>query len=392
MKRLVMFLILLLCGNLFAGSAPALASTCFNCHESEGFRGKVVHPPVAENRCEVCHSPHVAKHDGLLLQAQAELCYSCHQRTETRVKQSKVLHQPVKEGACSQCHAPHAAAHAGLLAKPGDELCFDCHKEAKKSFAQTHKPYQSGQCAACHNAHGGDDYRLLKRSDSALCLGCHKDEGRLKSSHRNYEPKRMDCLGCHHPHGGKERSLLREVKHPPFAKGNCQVCHGKEQGADLCLGCHKEVLSSFNHTHSHLQSSAGGNPCSACHNPHVGDRPGLLPANEGAGCRNCHEATFSRRARMLHQHPGWNKCSDCHDLHGSDWPGMLKGSPQEVCTGCHAKHKTFTHPIGDQAHDPRNGVPMDCMSCHDANAGTMYKHFLHGSAERGLCVQCHLSY
>jgi predicted CXXCH cytochrome family protein len=37
-------------------------------------------------------------------------------------------------------------------------------------------------------------------------------------------------------------------------------------------------------------------------------------------------------------------------------------------------------------------VPMDCMSCHDANAGTMYKHFLHGSAERGLCVQCHLSY
>ncbi len=391
MKQTVKFLFLLLLGLLLAGS-PALASSCFNCHKSADFQGKVVHSPVAEKRCEVCHSPHVAKHAGLLLQAQDQLCYSCHKRTEARVKQSRVLHQPVKAGACSQCHAPHAAPYAGLLAKPGGELCFSCHKEAKQPFAHTHQPFQSGQCSACHDAHGGDDYRLLKRADSSLCLACHKDEGRIKTTHRGYDPRAMDCLGCHHPHGGKERSLLREVKHQPFAKGNCQACHGKGQGADVCLGCHKAVLASFNHSHSHLQSSAGGNPCVACHNPHVGDRPGLLPANEGAGCRKCHDATFSRRAKMLHQHPGWNKCSDCHDLHGSDWPGMIKGSPQEVCAGCHAKHKTFTHPLGEKARDPRNGVPMDCMSCHDANAGTMYKHFLHGSAERGLCVQCHLSY
>jgi len=95
---------------------------------------------------------------------------------------------------------------------------------------------------------------------------------------------------------------------------------------------------------------------------------------------------------MLHQHPNWNKCSDCHDLHGSDWPGMIKTSPQEVCSGCHAEHKKFSHPMGEKAPDPRNGTPMNCMTCHDANAGTMYKHFLKGSAERGLCVQCHPSY
>jgi predicted CXXCH cytochrome family protein len=393
-RQVISTLILLFVGISWGVVSPALghATSCFNCHKSEDFRGKVVHSPVAENRCEQCHSPHVARHEGLLLQEQKTLCFSCHRQTEKRVNGSTVLHQPVKEGACDRCHTPHASAYPGLLSKPGGDLCFSCHEQVKKSYANMHKPFKAGQCDSCHDPHGGSDFRLLKTTGSSLCLGCHKAEAAMKKAHLGRDSRDLDCLGCHHPHGGKERALLREVKHQPFAKGDCQACHGRSQGVDACLGCHREVLATFNHTHSHLQSIDGGNPCNACHNPHVGDRAGLLPANEGQGCRVCHEGTFSRRAKMLHQHPGWNKCSDCHDLHGSDWPGMLKGSPETICGGCHEEHKTFTHPMGDKAPDPRNGVPMNCMTCHDANAGTMYKHFLLGSAERGLCVQCHLSY
>jgi predicted CXXCH cytochrome family protein len=35
---------------------------------------------------------------------------------------------------------------------------------------------------------------------------------------------------------------------------------------------------------------------------------------------------------------------------------------------------------------------MTCETCHDANTGTMYQHFLRGSGERGLCIQCHQDY
>ena len=369
-----------------------LASSCFDCHQRGDFQGQVVHQPVAENRCDQCHNPHVARHSGLLLKEQKELCQGCHVTLAKRMENSQVLHQPVKEGNCGGCHDPHAAAVSGLLDKPEKELCLGCHEELEQAYSRAHRPFQEGRCGTCHDPHGGDDYRLLKDAGAGLCLGCHKNEEGMRKSHLGRESRGLDCLGCHHPHGAQARGLLRGVKHKPFAQGNCQTCHGKSQGADACLGCHKEVLSSFNRTHSHLQSIDGGNPCIACHNPHVGDRAGLLPANEGAGCRACHAGTFARRAQMLHQHPGWNKCSDCHDLHGSDWPGMVKNSAEDVCAGCHERHKSFSHPQGDSARDPRNGVAMNCMSCHDANVGTMYKYFLHGSAERGLCVQCHLSY
>lgn len=393
-RQVILVLTILVVGFSWVGGfpSPCAAASCFDCHNSADFRGKVVHPPVAQNRCEQCHSPHVARYKGLLLQEQKTLCFSCHQTMEKRMGNSSVLHQPVREGDCGSCHASHVSAYSGLLNQKGGPLCFSCHERTEKSYPNMHQPFKAGQCDVCHDPHGGSDFRLIKATGSSLCLGCHKAEGAMKKAHLGRDSRNLDCLGCHHPHGGKEKSLLREVKHQPFATGNCQACHGRSQGVDACLGCHREVLSTFNHTHSHLQSTEGGNPCQACHNPHVGDRAGLLPANEGQGCRACHVGTFSRRAKMLHQHPGWNKCSDCHDLHGSDWPGMLKGSPDSVCAVCHEEHKKFTHPIGDKALDPRNGVPMNCITCHDANAGTMYKHFLFGSAERGLCVQCHLSY
>lgn len=370
---------------------PAVAADCFKCHEQSEFKGRIVHEPVAKLQCVGCHSPHVARYKGLLRKKENQLCLSCHRRLAARIEKSPAAHQPVKDGLCGACHAPHASANPNLLKESGSRLCVSCHEGTVQNFAVSHQPFQKGQCSACHNAHAGADSRLLKKTGSRLCFSCHKATGDLEAVHLGRDLARVDCLGCHNPHGGADRSLLRAVSHPPFAAKDCKTCHDGESSAGLCLDCHQQALDSFNQVHSHIGVGGPENACTVCHNPHVGDRPGLLPTNEGSVCRDCHADTFARREKMLHKHQDWKFCSDCHLGHGGDHPAMLKNG-RDVCNQCHDLHGEFTHPQGEEVIDPRNGRSMDCLSCHDANVGTMYRNFLHGSGERGLCVQCHQSY
>ncbi len=369
----------------------ALAVDCFKCHDTAEFKGRVVHSPVADADCLSCHGPHVSRHKKLLLQSERDLCLQCHEQVADTVANKPALHAPVREGRCSSCHDPHASAQKKLLRQSGGALCFECHEETKQDYKVSHQPFSRGNCTSCHAAHGGDDNRLLKSVGSDLCFACHNQSKKMEAKHLGQDMSGMDCLACHHPHGGDSRNLVRSVSHAPFAEKNCQACHGKDLGIDSCLTCHDDVLGSFNFAHNHLGIAGQGNPCISCHNPHVGDQQGMLPANIGAACRDCHADTFARQEKNLHKHSNWNRCSDCHNLHGSDGVAMLK-QKNDVCNLCHDQHKGFTHPIGDDALDPRNNQPMDCLTCHNGNDGSDYRYFLRGSGERGLCVQCHQSY
>ncbi|HEY5674341.1 MAG TPA: cytochrome c3 family protein [Malonomonas sp.] len=388
-KQLLKISSLLLC--LLILPVLSFAVDCFECHNPTDFKGRVVHAPVAKKACLSCHGPHVSRHEKLLLGKETELCFTCHKEVAKTVADSPMLHAPVRDGQCSACHDPHASEQGNLLKKAGGALCFDCHADAQKSYKVSHPPFSKGQCNACHAPHGGSDQRLLKETGSALCFGCHSSTKALQGKHLDMDLRQVDCLSCHHPHGGDSRILLRSISHKPFAEGKCKTCHSSTMGVEVCLNCHKQVLDSFNKVHNHLGIAGNGNPCVACHDPHVGDLPGLLPANVGTLCRDCHADTFERREKNLHGHGGWNQCSDCHQLHGSDGVAMLING-NNVCAECHEQHKGFTHPIGDDALDPRNGQPMDCLTCHNANDGSMYRYYLRGSGERGLCVQCHQSY
>lgn len=369
----------------------ALAVDCFQCHDAADFKGRVVHAPVVNADCLSCHGPHVSRHEKLLLRAEQDLCFECHEAVAEAVRSRPALHAPVRDGLCSSCHSPHASAQRKLLKRAGGALCFECHETSKQDYQVSHPPFADGRCSSCHAAHGGDDNRLLKSVGSDLCFNCHKGSQALRTKHLGKDMKKMDCLACHHPHGGESKSLLRSVSHVPFAKKNCRACHGGDLGVDSCLKCHEGVLSSFNYAHNHLGIAGQGNPCVACHNPHVGDRQGLLPENVGNVCRECHADTFARQEKNLHKHSGWNQCADCHNLHGTNGLAMLKQG-QDVCNLCHDQHKGFTHPIGAETLDPRNNQPMDCLTCHNGNDGSNYRYFLRGSGERGLCVQCHQSY
>ena len=375
-----------------ATCTPVLSSSCLECHEAAKFQDRVIHAPVKEGKCEHCHNPHVAKYPGLLRKPEAQLCYGCHVPFKEKSSLSKFLHQPVREGKCVVCHAAHAAGNPGLIRKKGGEGCLDCHEKSKKTYVYTHAPYAKGQCGACHDPHRSSDYRLLKVVDPELCLGCHKETPALKKIHLGKDLGEMSCVPCHNPHGGEGRSLVRPVRHAPFAKGDCRVCHEQPELLVGCIGCHKAAMTSFYKNYAHIQGNGRVNPCRKCHSPHAADSKGLLKGSGGEVCRSCHHDTFKRRDKMLHKHSGWNTCTDCHTIHGSDQIAMLKDKTNKMCVKCHKRHVKFTHPIGDKAIDPRNSQPMTCITCHDPCGGTMFKHQLRGSGERGLCIQCHQGY
>ena len=82
------------------------------------------------------------------------------------------------------------------------------------------------------------------------------------------------------------------------------------------------------------------------------------------------------------------RCSICHEPHGTREPHLLARAPGELCKKCHASHENFSHPIGPNVLDPRNGKPVVCLSCHEPH-GTEHPSILRQSAARALCVQCH---
>jgi predicted CXXCH cytochrome family protein len=370
----------------------AFSASCFTCHDPVKFRNKVVHSPVKEKKCNCCHDPHVARYPGLLKKPKAQLCFGCHPSIEKKINQSKFLHQPVKEGTCGLCHEAHVAEYQGLMRKNGGEGCRECHQKALKNFPFLHSPYKQGQCDVCHEPHGSSDYRLLKAEDPGICLSCHKENSALKKVHFDQNLGEIKCLDCHNPHGGDSRSLIRRVRHEPFAKGNCRVCHDRPSEIGVCLGCHKDIISSFYKKYTHLQGTHMDNLCTKCHSPHASDKPALIPGSEGEVCRPCHQDTFSRREKMLRKHPGWNSCTQCHKVHGSNQLAMMKDEPDKVCARCHERHIKFVHPIGEEAIDPRDGQPMTCITCHDPCTGTMFQHQLRASSDRDLCIECHQGY
>jgi hypothetical protein len=65
------------------------------------------------------------------------------------------------------------------------------------------------------------------------CLSCH-DGGseEFSATHLGLAPETMNCAGCHDPHASNMAGMLLPEVHPPFAEGDCSVCHGETEGGD----------------------------------------------------------------------------------------------------------------------------------------------------------------
>lgn len=138
---------------------PALAETCFQCHDKELFTGEKTHWPVKMGMCGFCHEPHRSKEKKLLKMADIDLCARCHMDKKDfshfPPEKAKEMNQV---GVCLTCHQPHNKEEK-FLKMAEKEVCMQCHKPGPNDTPQKQAMWNFPQCVACHD----DIHHLTKK-------------------------------------------------------------------------------------------------------------------------------------------------------------------------------------------------------------------------------------
>ena len=94
-----------------------------------------------------------------------ELCVTCHSEksNEAAVANNLWQHGPVANGWCTMCHSPHRAARQYMLLKDNNvDLCTQCHTKDDLQITPEHTKNPAENCIDCHNPHLGRNAYLLK--------------------------------------------------------------------------------------------------------------------------------------------------------------------------------------------------------------------------------------
>jgi predicted CXXCH cytochrome family protein len=373
---------------LLAAAVPVHADSCVTtaCHKAIG-ELKQPHQPVKEGDCLSCHQRKSKQHPvrggkSFELAARgAALCSQCH---DARGKK-KVVHPPVKEGDCTVCHKPHGADGRFLLDSSDDqtELCLGCHDSSPFKRKFLHGPAAVGECTKCHDPHESAEKALLKGPVRDTCLKCHADFARaLKESNAGHPPvQKGPCTLCHDPHGTAVSALLRK-KMP-----------------DVCIDCHRSIpdmVSGVKVPHKPLRQEGS---CGNCHSTHFSKVKGLLPTDEKTLCLGCHDRDDLGKPplrnikkelqgkKYLHGPIRNGECKGCHNPHGSDFFRMLRGNyPSDY----YAPYKAGMYDACLICHDKNMLAAPETTSATKFRNGARNLHFFHVSNRKGRsCRACH---
>ena len=157
--------------------------------------------------------------------------------------------------------------------------CFEggCHAQLRET-RWLHGPLAVGACQACHLEEGPAEQHRYRpaRAKGDLCTPCHAPrEPRLV----RHEPfARSECVLCHNPHGGTNKALLVE----PSLTRLCDRCHdGQEHGGKVIADGPREVA------YPHEPVAKGD--CAGCHVSHQSDHQYLLVREPQRDlCLGCH--------------------------------------------------------------------------------------------------------
>jgi predicted CXXCH cytochrome family protein len=375
-------------------SVPAIAQTtpttkpttatesCVNsgCHAAV-ISFKVMHGPVAQNKCLDCHKyEDVSQHRFKAFVAPDKGCTLCHE-----MKNKVVLHAPLRDGQCMSCHAPHGSEYAKLLvADPKKGLCQICHKRedyAKKTLV--HDPVRKGDCDACHESHSSAQPWLLKQSPLSLCTSCHKQTVPLPGEALSvHQPARDNCITCHDPHASNFKNQL------------------KQAAPELCLSCHKNLKESLAMSPVIHGAMTQDGSCSNCHVSHFSKLAKLQKQRQPQQCLNCHDRALrtadgrvlTDMASLLRENPEHHgpirlgACTACHQPHAGNLPQLLSAPyPPEFYApfGVELYKLCFTCHTPDLALQPKNG-PTGFAD------GEKSLHWLHVNQQKGrTCRACH---
>lgn len=211
----------------------------------------------------------------------------------------------------------------------------------------------------------------------------------------------------------KQVTMTNLNMHPPFAKNDCDRCHGgspqnpvlKLPQRELCMQCHqKNFAQPVAFTHKPVE----GGDCARCHDPHKSPNKKLLRKTGNALCATCHkDKDAAALAPVVHAPLQGEGCLECHMPHGGPNKFLTKKPGKDLCYDCHDDFATkgkFIHaPVqsGDctMCHNPhstqykkllkRNGAET-CFECHDDfDKGIKTAKFVHAPMQDGDCTMCH---
>ena len=198
-------------------SSKAVNAQCLSCHASGTQQRHVINSLHSRNdiSCTSCHSAHHSEtREFLLVKAQPELCYKCHQ--QQRPQFSMPFRHRVNEGLiqCSDCHNPHGTerSHQVRTSVTEDQVCYNCHVDKRGPFVYEHEPVRTEGCESCHMPHGSPNVHLLKMSNvNLLCLSCHTTSfanAPGAPSFHNQAAQYQACTLCHTQIHGSNSSFV----------------------------------------------------------------------------------------------------------------------------------------------------------------------------------------
>jgi predicted CXXCH cytochrome family protein len=375
-------------------SSIQLGDSCVDtgCHTN--FReSQFVHGPVLLEHCNMCHETVEDRHLFKLTNTGVEMCTLCH-----KMKFQAAIHEPVIKGECLKCHDPHRSALPSLIkTATSGELCFTCHQETETLLSNTylHAPVAKGDCILCHTAHSANTEQFLISEGTDLCLSCHMEELdsqlELEYLHR---PVVEDCEKCHDSHSAENPMLT--LKDQP----------------EICYDCHQDIARIVETSSNVHEGALQEKSCSNCHAAHASSYSGLLVNNSYDLCLSCHDEEIQRPdgtvieniARVIEENPYRHgpvvqkNCVACHDPHGSELFSFLVSPYPEkfyspfdpadygLCFKCHLQDiflKDCTTTLtnfrdGDVnlhfLHVNKDDKGRTCRACHETHASSQKAH------------------
>lgn len=161
------------------------------------------HSPVRERRCGACHIQSAADHpsragkefspSGSTL---VEMCFSCHEALAKELREATVLHAPVADGKCQVCHAPHGTDFPMLFP------VFVLVNEWEPPFGPPHVDTVK-LCWQCH------DRNMIVESMATGVTQFRDSERNFHYLHVA-KPKNRGCRVCHQTHAARQAALFRD--------------------------------------------------------------------------------------------------------------------------------------------------------------------------------------
>lgn len=313
-------------GSAFAlmfGAVPAFAD---NGPHLKGAGG------VLPDSCAGCHRLHTAKTDMLTLDAQPQLCYTCHGTTGTGATtdvQNGVAYTANPNGSRS-------ATKAGALRGGGFE------------YALISAGSPTGQRGKLDAAGVQIPPNIPAASAGAPVTSSHSVDNSTQTAWGNGaigtatagSPIQLRCGSCHDPHGNGNYRILRPL--PEQGTPSPGVNNTGTANAFSASGTYTGVITDAvvkDYTTTNYWASADVNApayianvsewCSTCHTRYLAtrDKLGTVTTPGQRSRADSGDATFTYRHTSSQGTAGGKNCITCHVSHGSNATmGLFSGS------------------------------------------------------------------